>query len=95
MLDVGKRLFVGIKISKALQSELNNPAPGTEHYFKSEDVDYLQIISSGDDKLIGKYVQDGFPVSGIDIIGRNLCSVVKLITRGHRVEEDSVHIYIP
>jgi hypothetical protein len=93
MLDVGKRLFVGIKISKALQSELNNPAPGTEHYFKSEDVDYLQIISSGEDKLIGKYLQDGFPVSNIDTIGRNLCAILKLITRGYRVEEDSVHIY--
>jgi hypothetical protein len=93
MLDVGKRLFVGIKISKGLQNELNNPAPGTEHYFKSEDVDYLEIISSGEDKLIGRYVQDGFPASGINIIGRTLCSVVKLITRGYRVEEDSVHIY--
>jgi hypothetical protein len=93
MLDEGKRLFVGIKISKGLQSELNNPAPGTEHYFESEDMDYLQIISSGEDKFIGKYLQDGFPVSGIDTIGRNLCAILKLITRGYRVEEDSVHIY--
>ena len=43
MVEMGKRLFVGIKISKALQNELDSPAPGTEHYFKTDNVDYLQI----------------------------------------------------
>ena len=47
MVEMGKRLFVGIKISKALQNELDSPAPGTEHYFKTDNVDYLQIINLG------------------------------------------------
>ena len=47
MVEMGKRLFVGIKISKALQNELGQPGPGTEHYFKTDNVDYLQIISLG------------------------------------------------
>jgi hypothetical protein len=93
MVEMDKRLFVGIKISKALQNELNSPAPGTEHYFKADNADYLQIISMGEDKLIGRYVKDGFPAAGIDDVSRNVCSIVKLITRGHRLEETSVHIY--
>jgi hypothetical protein len=95
MDETGKRLFVGIKISKALQTELESPAPGTEVYFKKDNVDYLQIISRGEEKLIGRYVKDGFPTGGIDDVSRNVCSIVKLITRGHRIEENSVHIYAP
>lgn len=93
MLEAGKRLFVGIKISSELQSELNSPAPGTEHYFKSDSDDYLRIVSLGDEKLIGRYIKDGFPATDIDNVTRNVCSIVRLITRGHRVEENSVRIY--
>jgi hypothetical protein len=93
MGEIGKRLFVGIKISKALQTELDSPAPGTEHYFRPDNLDYLQIITQGEEKFIGRYVNDGFPAAGIDDVSRNVCSIVKLITRGHRIEENSVHIY--
>jgi hypothetical protein len=93
MAETGKRLFVGIKISNTLQNELNSPAPGTERYFKAEDGEYLQIVSVGEEKFIGRYVKDGFPVADIDDVSRNVRSIVKLITRGHAIGEDSVHIY--
>ena len=48
MLDAGHRLFVGIKISTQLQNDLNSPAPGTEHYFKTDNLDYLHIITLGE-----------------------------------------------
>ena len=48
-----------------------------------------------EEKLIGRYVKDGFPAAGIDDVSRNVCSIIKLITRGHRIEENSVHIYAP
>jgi hypothetical protein len=93
MVEMDKRLFVGIKISTVLQNDLNSPAPGTEHYFKADNVDYLQIINLGEEKFIGRYVKDGFPAADITNVSRNVCSIVRLITRGHRVEENSVHIY--
>jgi hypothetical protein len=93
MSEVSKRLFVGIKISSELQNGLNSPAPGTEHYFKADNTDYLQIVSMGEEKLIGRYVKDGFPANEIDNVTRNVCSIIRLITRGHRVEENSVRIY--
>ncbi|HTN70329.1 MAG TPA: hypothetical protein VMO00_04500 [Methylomirabilota bacterium] len=93
MVEIGKRLFVGIKISTDLQKELNSPAPGTDHYIKADNVDYLQIVSRGEENFIGRYVKDGFPVAEIDNVSRNVCSIVKLITRGRRIEENSVHIY--
>jgi hypothetical protein len=93
MVETAKRLFVGIKVSPTLQNELNSPAPGTERYFKSEDTEFLQIVSIGEEKLIGRYVKDGFPVADIDDASRNVRSIVKLITRGHAVGEDSVCIY--
>lgn len=93
-MDVAKRLFVGIKISKALQIELDSPAPGTKHYLEdSGATDFLQIIDLGEQKFIGRYIEDGFPAVNIDDVSRNVCSIVKLITRGRRIEEGDVHIY--
>lgn len=93
MGETRKRLFVAIKVSPTLQNELNSPAPGTERYFKSDDTEFLHVVSFGEEKLIGRYVKDGFPVVEIDDVSRNVRSIVKLITRGHETGEDSVHIY--
>jgi hypothetical protein len=93
MAEAGKRLFIGIKISSALQNEINSPAPGTKHYLEQNNEEYLQIVNLGEDKLIGRYVKDGCPVSAIADVSRNVCSIVKLITRGRRIEEREVHIY--
>ena len=94
MIDLTKRLFVGIKISTALQTELDRPAPGSKHYFEgSNDNDYLQIINLGEEKYVGRYLKDGFPASGIGDVSRNVCSIVKIITRGRRVEDKDVHIF--
>ena len=71
----------------------NRPAPGTEHYFNADSADYLHVVTVGEQKLIGRYVKDGFPASDMDNVSRNVCSIVKLITRGHRIEEGYVHIY--
>ena len=62
MVDDTKSLFVGIKISRALQNELDSPAPGTKHYFDGgENKDYLQIIDMGEDKFIGRYIKKWLP----------------------------------
>jgi hypothetical protein len=94
MADETKPLFVGIKISKALQNDLDSPAPGTKHYFEgTETKDYLQIIDVGEDKFIGRYIKSGYPAAGITDVSRNICSIIKLIARGRRIEENDVHIY--
>ena len=89
-----KRLFVGIKISTKLQHGLDSPAPGTDRYFKENNGDYLQIINQGDEKLIGRFIKDGFPVGDLDNVSRNVRSIVRIIAGDHRLEEDAVHIYI-
>jgi hypothetical protein len=93
MSQLGKRLFIGIKISASLQNDINSPAPGTERYFEQNNKDYLQIVNLGEDKVIGRYVNDGYPVTAIADVSRNVCSIIKLITRGRRIEESEVHIY--
>jgi hypothetical protein len=88
-----KRLFVGIKITKSLQDDLDSPAPGTKHYFEGNNNEYLQIVNLGDEKFIGRYLKDGFPAANISDVSRNVCSIVKLIARGRRIEDSDVHIY--
>ncbi|MGE5217728.1 MAG: hypothetical protein ACM3SP_12065 [Chloroflexota bacterium] len=94
MMELGKRLFVGIKISKSLQHELDTPVPGTQHYLEArEHLDYLQVINFGEHKIIGKYIEDGCPAAAIAEVSLNVCRIVKLMTRGRRIEENEVHIY--
>ncbi len=93
MDEVERQLFVGIKISPKLQGELDHCVPGTECYFKEDKPEYLQFLTLGEEKFIGRFLRDGFPVSEIDNVSRNVRSLVTLITRGQRIAEDSVHIY--
>ncbi len=89
-----KQLFVGMKISKQLQNGLDNPAPGTDRYFKEDNAEYLRVINIGEEKLIGRFLKDGFPVAELDNVSRNVCSIVRLITGGQRIPENSVYIYV-
>jgi len=77
-----------------LQLELDGAAPGTKHYFEGNgDKDYLQIISMGEEQFVGRYIKDGAPAAGMSDASRNVCSIVKLIARGRRIDERDVHIY--
>jgi hypothetical protein len=93
MEETPNRLYVGIKVTKALQGDLDSPAPGMKHYFDGASNEYLQVIQLREEKLIGRYITDGFPLANINDVGRNICSIIKLITRGKRIEENEVHIY--
>ena len=83
-----------MKISKDLQNRLDKPAPGTDCYFKKDNVEYLHIVNLGEDRFIGRFLKDGFPVGELDNVSRNVCSIVRLITGGQRIAEDSLHIYV-
>ena len=93
MHDDNKHLFVGIKVSAQLQKELDNCAPGTERYYKQDKPESLQIVTFGEEKVIGRFLQNGYPVADIDNVSRNLRSILTLITRGSRIAEDSIRIY--
>ena len=92
MDEAAKRLFVGIKITRTLQEDLDSPAPGMKQYLDADN-DYLQIVDLGADKYIGRYLKDGFPVANLADVSRNVCSIVKLITRGKRIEDNDVQIH--
>jgi hypothetical protein len=87
------RLFVGIKISSKLQRELDNCASGAKHYLAEDRPESLQIVTLGENKIIGRFLPDGFPVRDIDNVSRNVCSIVTRMTQGSRIAEDAVHIY--
>ena len=92
-MQITKQLFIGIKVSRALQTELDSPAPGTKHYLEPGTPDNLEIVTMGDDKIIGRYMENGSRADEIGTLGRNVCSIVLIVARGYRVEEESVLIY--
>jgi hypothetical protein len=93
MVDENKRMFVGMKISTKLQRDLDNCAGGAERYFKEDKPESLRIVTFGEDRIIGRFLRDGFPVTDIDGVSRNVRSMITLITSGHRIDEDAIRIY--
>lgn len=92
-METTKHLFIGIKVSRALQTELDSPAPGTKHYLEPGSPDYLEFVTMGDHKIIGRYLEDGFRADQVVTLGRNVCSIVRRVAGGYRIEEESVLIY--
>lgn len=92
-MQVTGQLFIGIKVSKALSTELDRPAPGTEQYLEPGAPGHLEFVTKGDDRFIGRYMEERCTADEIGILGRNVCRIVRIVTRGHRIEEDSVLIY--
>jgi len=88
------RLFVGLKISPKLDRELDNPAPGTEGYRAPDHANFLQIIDRGEDKFIGRYVENGISATEMENVSREISNNLKDIIPGHRVQENSLHIYV-
>jgi hypothetical protein len=94
VIGLAKRLFVGIKISKALQNELDNPAPGTLRYFEANGPsDSLEIINVGDHRIIGRYIKDGFLAAELGEVSRNVGNMIKSITHGRRIEENDIQVF--
>ena len=92
-MDEGQRpLFVGIKISPKLRRELDNGIREAERYLTENQPESLQIVTRGEDKLIGRFLQDGFPVHDLDNVSRNVRSIVSRLTRGGWLAENSVRI---
>ncbi|MFQ5903500.1 MAG: hypothetical protein ACE5JO_07410, partial [Candidatus Binatia bacterium] len=75
------------------QRELDKCARGTERYFEEDKSESLQIVTFGEETFIGRFLRDGFPLSDIDNVSRNVRSIVTLITQGYRIAEDSIQIY--
>jgi hypothetical protein len=99
MVESPRRFFAGVRVTAQLDNHLNSPAPGTERYFTkensaTENSEYLYVITLNDKKLIGRYLEDGFPAAELNDVSRNICSILRLIAPGHRLEEKSVHIYL-
>ena len=94
MIDLAKRLFLGIKISKALQNELDNPAPGTSRYFEANGPsESLEIINVGEHRIIGRYINDGFLAVELGDVSRNVGNMIKSMTHGRRTEENDIQIF--
>jgi hypothetical protein len=92
-VQITKQLFIGIKVSSALRLELDRPAPGTKQYLDPGIPHHLEFVAKGDDKIIGRYIEEGCTADEVGILGRNVCKIVRIVTGGHRIEEESVLIY--
>lgn len=68
--------FLGLKITPKLQEKLDQCNPYNTFYFKDNNPELLQIVAIGEDKYIGKVVEQGIDYEKIEDICRNIISII-------------------
>ena len=55
---------------------------------------FRQLVALGDDRIIGRFLHNGFPTGDSGDVGRNVRSIVNPISGGHDSADDAVHVYV-
>jgi len=86
-------LFVGIKVTNALERHLDESESGHGHLLEGKNQQSLQRATLGDEELLGRPVEQGATVESLDDIVRNLKSIlVKHIPR-YPLKNSDIRIY--
>ena len=85
--------FLGFKISSKLQEGLDKCNPYNKFYFKENNPDYLQIITIGSDKYIGKVVEQGMEYKKIEDVCRNIISILNKLCPDISISIDAIRLH--
>ena len=91
-IESERKLFIGLRVDNKLRDQLNNCPPRDRAYFDGSNPDYLTIVRSATDVMVGKIVDAGATAIGMDDLKRNLLSILTRIAPG-RHREDSVKVF--
>ncbi len=86
-------LIIGAKITEKLQGHLDRCIPAYQFYFKDNDPNYLQIVRVEGERVIGKMVDPGIPVSELEDYAQNVKSILKKICPDFAWSEKDVKVY--
>jgi hypothetical protein len=92
-IDKAIELFFGVKIDSKLREALAQAKPGDRRYFEDTNGQFLQIISVGEERWIGKVIKAGLNVTEVEDIQRNVSSILRRIAPGVRQSPSSVKIF--
>jgi hypothetical protein len=78
-LELSKRypIFVGFKLDTSMKRQLDGLEGPARRYVSRESSDFLRICSLGDDRFVGKVIEDGLSTDRVDDVRRNVLSILQ------------------
>jgi hypothetical protein len=82
-LLINQPLFIGFKVDNQLRGKLASLDDAERQYVSAEDSAFLRICMVGEDRYVGKLMDDRLTTDQIDDIRRNVVSIMRKL--GHEV----------
>ena len=80
-LLIHQPIFIGFKMDSRLREILESPNDADKQYVSVGDSTFLQICMVGEDRYVGKLVDDRLTTDRVEDIRRNILSIIRKI--GH------------
>lgn len=86
-------LIVGIKITEAVQEQLDRVLDAHKFYFQTDDPDYLQIHRVNGERVLGKKLQAGVAFATLQDYVANVNSIILKICPESRVNHSDIKVF--
>jgi hypothetical protein len=84
-LLIDQPIFVGFKMDNRLREMLASPNESQKKYVSTEDCGFLRICRVGEDRYVGKLVNDRLTTDRVEDIRRHILSIVRKLGNEARV----------
>ena len=78
-LLIHQPIFIGFKMDRRLREMIDSLDDLNKQYVSNEDSTFLQVCMVGEDRYVGKLVNDRLTTDRIDDIRRNIVSIIRKI----------------
>ena len=86
--------FVGVKITSALQRQLDQCSSIHKRYFDQSEPQSLQIVTIDREEVIGRAVEQGARVDSLRDVARNIRSILLIICPQCAIGESKIKVYV-
>ncbi len=92
--ESGEGPFVGVKITSALQRQLDECSSTHKRYFDRSEPQSLEIVTIDGEEVMGRAVEQGAPVDSLDDVARNIRSILLIICPQYAIGESKIKLYV-
>jgi len=86
-------IIIGAKITDKVQQSLDKCLPAYHYYFKDNNPDFLQVVRVEGERVIGKTLTPGLPVSKLADYSENVLSILKKVCPEYNWGESDIRVY--
>ena len=86
-------LIIGARVTDKIQEHLDKCLPAYQSYFKDNNPEYLIITRVEGERVIGKKVSPGIPVSQLHDYAENVKSILKKVCPDYNWSDSDIKIF--